>query len=134
MRSSLTDCWRLQRQPQGGALRAFRQRSIHTGRIRTYTERSTSNDWVARYESRWFQLERSSDYPPRQVKVTFCEGEDERIEIRYEGKARRHHEIAPPKPAAIDLREKPPRRSHRKPPADHPGKTAMPRAPASTPL
>ena len=34
------------------------------------TERSISNDWVVRYENRYFQLERSSDYPPRQAKVT----------------------------------------------------------------
>ena len=97
------------------------------------TERSISNDWVVRYENRWFQLERSSDYPPRQAKVTVCEWEDERIEIRYQGKARPNHEIAPPKPAAIDLRDRPARRSHWKPPADHPWKSAMPRAAASAP-
>jgi len=90
------------------------------------TERSISNDWVVRYENRWFQLERSSDYPPRQAKVTVCEWEDERIEIRYQGKTRPHHEMAPPKPAAIELRrDKPPRSSHWKPPADHPWKSAM---------
>jgi transposase len=84
------------------------------------TERSISNDWVVRYENRWFQLERSSDYPPRQAKVTVCEWEDERIEIRYQGKKRPHHEIAPPKPATMDLRARPPRRSNWKPPTDHP--------------
>ena len=30
------------------------------------TERSISNDWVAGYENRYFQLERQVDYPPRQ--------------------------------------------------------------------
>jgi len=86
------------------------------------TERSISNDWVVRYENRYFQLERSSDYPPRQAKVTVCEWEDGRIEIRYKGKARPHREIEPPQPAerAVQLVEKPPRPSRWKPPADHP--------------
>jgi hypothetical protein len=77
---------------------------------------------VARYENRYFQLERTSDYPPRQAKVTVCEWEDGRIEIRYKGKARPHREIeAPqPQPAAIRLLEKPPKLSHWKPQADHP--------------
>lgn len=97
------------------------------------TERSISNDWVVRYENRWFQLERSSDYPPRQAKVTVCEWEDERIEIRYQGKARPHHEIAAPKPPIILAQSKPPKPSRWKPAADHPWKTAMLRATASAP-
>lgn len=98
------------------------------------TERSISNDWVVRYDNRWFQLDRTSDYPPRQAKVTVCEWEDERIEIRYQGKARPHHEIAPPQPAAVDLRDKPARPSHWKPPADHPWRrAAMLRTTASAP-
>jgi hypothetical protein len=105
------------------------------------TERSISNDWVVRYENRYFQLERSSDYPPRQAKVTVCEWEDGRIEIRYKGKARPHHEIAAPQPkpaSAMRLAGKPTRRSRWKPSANHPWKRpgpaqsrAMPRAPAS---
>ena len=107
------------------------------------TERSISNDWVVRYENRYFQLERTSDYPPRQAKVTVCEwegssGEDGRIENRYQGKARMHREIeAPPKPrAAIRLVGKPPKPSAWKPPASHPWRTpgpALPRTPASAP-
>jgi transposase len=103
------------------------------------TERSISNDWVVRYENRYFQLERSSDYPPRQAKVTVCEWEDERIEIRYKGKARLHREIEAPQPQlrdTIGLVHKPPRRSRWKPPASHPWKrpgsdAAMMRATAS---
>ena len=102
------------------------------------TERSISNDWVVRYENRYFQLERTSDYPPRQAKVTVCEWEDGRAEIRYKGKARPHREIeAPqPQPAAIRWVDKPPKPSHWKPPASHPWRkpastTAMMRAPAS---
>jgi predicted alpha/beta-hydrolase family hydrolase len=63
------------------------------------TERGISNDWVVRYESRYFQLERTSDYPPRQAKVTGCEWEDERIETRYRGQAREHRESAGGDPA-----------------------------------
>ena len=86
-------------------------------------DRSISNDWVVRYENRYFQLERSTDYPPRQAKVTVCEWEDGRIEIRYRGKARPHREIEAPQPsgqAAIRSLDKPPRPSHWKPPANHP--------------
>lgn len=102
------------------------------------TERSISNDWVVRYENRYFQLERTSDYPPRQAKVTVCEWEDGRTEIRYKGKARPHREIEPPQPppAAIRVVDKPPKPSHWKPTASHPWRkpastTAMMRAPAS---
>ena len=102
------------------------------------TARSISNDWVVRYENRYFQLERSSDYPPRQAKVTVCEWEDGRIEIRYKGKARPHREIAAPrhaKQAEIRLVNKPPRPSQWKPAANHPWRTpgtpTMLRAPAS---
>jgi hypothetical protein len=105
------------------------------------TERSISNDWVVRYENRYFQLERHSDYPPQQAKVTVCEWEDGRIEIRYKGKARAEHEIEAPQPkeqAAIRLVDKPPKPSRWKPPASHPWRRlplepAMIQAPASAP-
>jgi hypothetical protein len=102
------------------------------------TEPSISNDWVVRYENRYFQLERSSDYPPRQAKVTVCEWEDGRTEIRYKSKARPHHEIEAPQPqpaAAIRL-DKPPKQSRWKPPRSHPWRRpapAMMRAAASAP-
>jgi hypothetical protein len=70
------------------------------------TERSISNDWVVRYENRYFQLERHSDYPLRQAKVRVCEWEDGRIEIHYQGKAQAHREIAmsePKPPASIRM-------------------------------
>jgi hypothetical protein len=95
------------------------------------TERSISNDWVVRYENRYFQLERHSDYPPQQAKVRVCEWEDGRIEIRYKGKARSHREIEPPQPkeqAAIRLVDKPPRPSRWKPPASHPWRRPVPAA------
>ena len=81
-----------------------------------------------RYENRYFQMERSSDYPPRQAKVSVCEWEDERIEIRYQGKARPHREIEAPEakpPTPIRVEEKrPARRSPWKPPASHPWRRA----------
>jgi hypothetical protein len=86
------------------------------------TERSISNDWVVRYENRYFQLERTSDYPPRQAQVTVCEWENGRIEIRYQRKARPHREIAAPQLAQAAIRwvDKPPKPSRWKPPASHP--------------
>jgi transposase len=101
------------------------------------TERSISNDWVVRYENRYFQLERTSDYPPRQAKVTVCEWEEGRIEIRYQSKARPYGEIAAPEPKPVSIgQKKPPKPSPWKPAADHPWKVAgrraaMLRAPAS---
>ena len=86
------------------------------------TERSISNDWVVRYQNRYLQLERTSDYPPRQAKVTVCEWEDGRIEIRYKHKARPHREIEAPQPKHVAIRwvDKPPKPSRWKPPAGHP--------------
>ena len=92
------------------------------------TERSISNDWVVRYENRYFQLERTSDYPPRQAKVTLCEWEQGRIEIRYKSKTRPHREIEAPRRAgqvAITGVDKPPRPSHWKPPLNHPWRQAV---------
>ena len=92
------------------------------------TERSISNDWVVRYENRYLQLERASDYPPRQAKVTVCEWEDGRIEIRYHNKARPHREIAAPRRsdrAPIRLVDPPPRPSRWKPSAKHPWKAGV---------
>ncbi len=89
------------------------------------TERSISNDWVVRYENGWFQLERTSDYPPRQAKVQVCEWEDGRIEIRYQNQARPHREIAAPGPRPVTIRKnKPPKPSHWKPPENHPWRVA----------
>lgn len=94
------------------------------------TERSISNDWVVRYENRYFQLERTSDYPPRQAKVTVCEWEDGRLEIRCQAKARPHREIDPPQPAEQAIRpvDKPRKASRWKPPASHPWKRPGPAA------
>jgi hypothetical protein len=84
---------------------------------------------VMRYENRYFQLERTSDHPPRQAKMTVCEWEDGRTEIRYKNKARPHREIEPPKTPPVTIRlDIPPKPSHWKQPATHPW-----RKPASNP-
>ncbi len=70
-----------------------------------------------------FSWSGTSDYPPRQAKVTVCEWEDGRIEIRYQSKARPHREIAAPEPPLVTIGvTKPPKASRWKPPADHPWK------------
>lgn len=93
------------------------------------TERSISNDWVVRYENHYLQLERSSDYPPRQAKVSVCEWEDGRIEIRYRDKAREYREIAAPQPRAQSRPSaagpgKAPKPSNWKPARNHPWRVA----------
>jgi hypothetical protein len=98
-------------------------------------ERSISNDWVVRYENRYFQVERHSDYPPQQAKVTVCEWEDGRIEIRCKGKARPHREIEAPQPqekVAIGLVDKARKPSRWKPPAAHPWRRPGPAAMQAT--
>jgi hypothetical protein len=64
---------------------------------------------------------------PRQAKVTVCEWEYGRIEIRYQAKARPHREIAAPEPIGVAVAtEKPPKGSRWKPSADHPWKRPGP--------
>jgi hypothetical protein len=54
--------------------------------FRLETERTISNDWVVRYENRFFQLERKSQhYAPAQGKVTVCEWQDGSLAIEYRG-------------------------------------------------
>ena len=91
------------------------------------SERSISNDWVVRYENRWLQLERSSNYPPRQAKVTVCEWEDGRIEIRYQGRVPSHREIAGPEPKPVPVPPEKPGRKHArwKPSANHPWRKSV---------
>jgi transposase len=88
--------------------------------FRIETERTLGNDWVVRHDSRLYQVRRESGYAPARSKVTVCEWEDGRLEIRYRGKRLVYEEIAqrPAKPVP----SKPVHRHHHpKPPqADHP--------------
>ena len=95
--------------------------------FRLESERTISDDWVVRYENRFFQLEpESRNYAPARGKVVVCEGPDGRIALEYRGRAVRWREIAAPAQPRISearLRSEPTAtRGKRKwvPPADHP--------------
>jgi transposase len=56
--------------------------------------RTIGNDWVVRYQNRLLQVERTGrQNAPAKAKVTVCEWEDGRIEIRYRGERIAWHEI-----------------------------------------
>jgi transposase len=57
--------------------------------------RTVSNDWVVRYDNRYFQIERQSHRPPARSTVQLYEAGDGQIEIRYRGRAMRWQELAP---------------------------------------
>jgi len=74
------------------------------GIFRLESERTISDDWVVRYDNRWFQLEgQGRYYAPAQGKVLVCEGRHGRMAIEYRGRALRWREIAAPaKPQVLD--------------------------------
>jgi hypothetical protein len=89
------------------------------------TEHVIDNHWVVRHNNRYFQLQRATRYyAPAKAKVTVCEWEDGRLEIRYRGRAVRWEEIGAPAPAAARATKSTlPNTGHRKPiipAADHP--------------
>jgi transposase len=55
--------------------------------------RTVSNDWVVRYDSRYFQIERQSHHPPARATVQIYEAADGQIEIRYRDRVMRYHEL-----------------------------------------
>jgi hypothetical protein len=104
--------------------------------FRLEEERTVSNDWVVRYDNRYFQIERQSHRPPARSTVQVYEAADGQIEIRYRDHAMRWQELsadsivakqtaspqawqAPaPKPVALPT---PPRvRQRHRPSIDHP--------------
>jgi hypothetical protein len=65
------------------------------------TERVIDNHWVVRHNNRYFQVQRQAhSYAPAKAKVTVCEWEEGRLDIRYRGRAVRWEEIAAPAPPA----------------------------------
>src|SRR5256712_2779602 len=103
--------------------------------FRLESERTISEDWVVRYDNRFFQLQPPSrHYAPAQGKVLVCEGRYGRIAIEYRGRALRWQEIpAPAKPSVRAVEPALERtttaslpRAKRKwvPPADHPWREA----------
>jgi hypothetical protein len=71
--------------------------------FRLESERTISEDWVVRYDNRFFQLQpQSRHYAPAQGKVLVCEGRHGRMAIEYRGRALRWQEIpAPARPGAL---------------------------------
>src|SRR5437899_3046694 len=102
--------------------------------FRLESERTISDDWVVRYDNRFFQLEPPSrHYAPAQGKVLVCEGQHGSIAIEYRGRALRWQQIpAPTRPHVLAAEPPSERKSvpvstvKRKwvPPADHPWREA----------
>src|SRR5882672_9290129 len=97
--------------------------------------RTISNDWVVRYENRWFQLAPQSRHgAAAQDRVLVCEGRHGNMAIEYRGRALRWQEIpAPRKPIQIEsppavkpATESKPPQVQRKwvPPSNHPWREA----------
>ena len=61
--------------------------------FRLEEKRTVSNDWVVRYDNRFFQLERQSGLAPARSTVVVCESVDGRLEIRYRDHVMRWTEI-----------------------------------------
>ena len=63
--------------------------------FRLESERVIGNDWVVRYENRYFQVQKQSrKYAPAQGKVLVYEWQDGRIEVEYRGEKLPWKEIA----------------------------------------
>ena len=85
--------------------------------------RVLSNDWVVRYDTRYFQVARQSGQAPARSTVVVREGPDGAIELRYRDRLMQWTEIAAPlkRPPAVGRtpRSTAPHRPAR-PSADHP--------------
>jgi len=88
--------------------------------------RVLSNDWVIRYDTRYFQVERQSHRAPARSTVTVREAVSGAIEIRYRDRLMRWHEIPAPAaktiaaPAMTRFAPAPADRAVYRPNADHP--------------
>ena len=103
--------------------------------FRLESPRTISDDWVVRYDNRFFQLERQRrHYAPAKSQVVVCEGRDGSLAIEYRGRALHWQEIPPPaRPSGQEARPpgqrgvpQAPRPGERKwvPPTDHPWRQA----------
>jgi transposase len=61
--------------------------------FRLAEKRTVSNDWVVRYDNRYFQIERQSHRPPARSSVQVYEAVDGQIEIRYRDHVMRYTEV-----------------------------------------
>ena len=100
--------------------------------FRLESPRTIYNDWVVRYENRYFQLERQSwNYAPARSQVLVCESRHGKISIEYRGRELEWREIpAPAKPFELPVQPAQKLRgptAKRKwvPPADHPWRKAI---------
>jgi len=86
--------------------------------------RTLSEDWVVRYDSRYFQVVRQSRYPPADAKITVCEYEDGHLDLAYRGQHVRFREIPAPMPVVATptpvVAHPPAPRPRRPAPANHP--------------
>jgi len=85
--------------------------------------RVLSNDWVVRYDTRYFQVARQSGHAPARGTVVVRESRDGTIELRYRGRLMQWTEIAAPaKPSPPAVRPPLSTAPHRpaRPSADHP--------------
>jgi transposase len=85
--------------------------------------RVLSNDWVVRYDTRYFQVARQSGQAPARSTVVVREARDGAIELRYRGRLMQWTEIpAPTKPTPPAARPRLSSAPHRpaRPSADHP--------------
>jgi len=107
--------------------------------------RVIGNDWVVRHDNRYFQVKaQARNYAPAKGKVTVCEWEDGRLQIRYRGRAVAWEEIPGPVAvsAARSLEAKAKKPKPPTPKADHPWRQdyrkmrpwSKPGAPAPVPL
>jgi transposase len=104
--------------------------------FRIESDRVISDDWVVRYDNRFFQLEpRSHNYAPARGQVVVCEWPQGRVDIEYRGQRVPWGEIpAPAKPRvgevgpAIERAGAPTGQVAKRkwvPPADHPWRGAI---------
>ena len=98
--------------------------------FRLESQRTISDDWVVRYDNRFFQLDpQSRNYAPARGKVEVCEWPEGRVDIEYRGRAVPWREIAAPaRPRVAERTGVPaPPLAKRKwvPPADHPWRQAI---------
>ena len=99
--------------------------------FRLESPRTIYNDWVVRYENRFFQVQQQNrNYAPARSQVLVCEGRHGKISIEYRGRELEWREIpAPAKPCEFPVppAQKPrwptPKRKW-VPPADHPWRKA----------
>ncbi|MGA8233162.1 MAG: hypothetical protein WB795_16935, partial [Candidatus Acidiferrales bacterium] len=96
-------------------------------------ERGSSDDWVVRYENRFFQIEAQGyHYPPARSKVLVCEGRHGSITIEYRGRPQRMQEIpAPARPGVSEVKPawppgtEPGAKPRWVPPTEHPWREAV---------